>query len=523
MTELNSIDRDSYRKSDPDRTPDPQSTTNPILWSVNVSDRDVIDLTHAELVERVRDGRLPVTTFIWRDGMEEWQALDQFAEFESLVRASRGADSGLHPRDDLEPLSDNLSGPPTPRRMPHRRIQQTLPGIDDGAALDKDDRDEANDLAPFEILAVYERPLATLEFATSDAEGSGEEKNLPSDALTPTNPTPLRRRQRAALEPATGAKTPPATARQAPSLPPLPPRPTPKAPPLKRADAEALRADEVAAAPPPALPGADARSSTTAAVPEPTAAPSAAASTAAVAPAPAAATAPTSPEPSAAAPAAAASAARSPNPARPALTSLPPIIVREAQASELVTLPAPARHDEATLVLARRKTRRWVPLRAAIVSAFGSACLASVLTWAIVRPARPAPGVAKAAAAPVTAAAPTPAPEATPGEANAAAAAPLAVVEATKAPPAPTEAPATKQAESRERKAVTEPSRSVSDAPSGKKSAEAPRTEPNTQPRVTDPGLTDPPKSAAKPDASVASAPGSPPVTRAGWPYNPGF
>jgi hypothetical protein len=519
MTEANSIDRDWERPSDADDAGDPKSSTTPILWSVNVRDNEVVDLTHADLIARVRDGRLPVTTFLWRDGMEEWQALDRFPEFENLVKESRAADSGLRAipdEEDVAPTSDNVGGPPTPRLVGPRQIQQTIPGIDSEATrAEQAERDEVSDaMTGFGILAVYERPLATLEFAPNARLNDPDEKPQSGDALTPTNPSPLRRRQGPPL-PARAKKEPakPAGAAHPPSVPPLPPRPVLRSPAAGRpaTEPEPLRSEDVTAAPRPGVstsPSAD----VTPAIGVAAAAVAAAKSTNDAA-APPAADVPAPPA--------------SIGPPRPAIASLPPIIVRELSvASELVATPAPVRHDESTLVLGRRRTHRWVPLRAAMVSAFGSACLASVLTWAIVRPARPSrlvadTNTARAAAAPepaLTSAAaavaqeppetPVLAPE-KPAETGAAAAAEPAGPKSFDARAAAAESPRKKSGDARRAAAAATGAQASTGGAA----------------RRDDSGLDDDEgKPAAKPAASVASVPPAPPLTtRAGWPSNPGF
>jgi hypothetical protein len=514
MTEANTIDHDWDRNSgDGD---DPKSSATPIMWSVNVRDQEVVEMTHADLIERVRGGRLPVTTIIWRDGMDEWQALDHFPEFETLVNESRAGDSGLRaiPDEEEAPTSDNVGGPPTPRRLPPRQIQQTIPGIDEGAtraAL----RDEALDpLSGFGVLAVYERPIATLEFAPTAALNDDDDKPPASDALTPTNPTPLRRRSGPPL-PARGLKESAKSAGllRVPALPPLPPRPTPKPAAGRPAtEPEPLRADEVTAAQP--------RVSSTSSSPDVTPAIGVAAASVSPPPAPASAT-----------PAEAASMQVAPapdvpappaviGPPRPDVASLPPIIVRELSVTELAATPAPVRHDEATLVLGRRKTHRWVPLRAAIVSAFGSACLASVLTWAIVRPARSTRAVEAEAKTATATRAPIVATDPVSVAATIAPPMLLAPEEAVAAPDTPVEA-ALPKAEASPEKSADE--RARAEEKSRKHSGEVRRAESAAASPVEASGLEREEKASAKPAASVAARPNPPLAPRAGWPSNPGF
>jgi hypothetical protein len=534
MSEADSIDHEWETPSQAMTDDEPKSSTSPVVWSVNAEGKEVIELTHAELVERVRDGRLPVTTFLWRDGMEDWKALDRFPEFESLVAEARAHDSGLRPRP--EELADEDSvGPDTTPTHIGARLARPDSGLAPKAAASvpqdaSTDQEETavmgKDVA---FLAVYERPVATLEF-DSVAEEADDDAGPSSEDLTPSRPL----RPKSGPPPRRSEPPRPGARKTEPRLPPLPaprravhrselpPKPAPvvakeklavepvalKSAPLNEkpaivsaepvlspisppaADAEALGADEVAPAPAPPLPPST--------------------------PSPAEQLVPPPP-------------ASVVGPPRPAIATLPPIILREApiSASELVAAPAPARLDESTLVLGRRRTHRWVPLRAAILSAFGSACLASVLTWAIVRPARsvrPTPAtveVAKAAPAltmpepkqalaPVEPAPPEPAAVQAPGVAAASDAegsAPAGVLAKT----------AASEPSSTRRKAATargaEPS---SDRPTteadGAKNQELP-------PRATlESGLGE-----ATTPASVSARETPAQSARSGWPSSPGF
>lgn len=497
MKEADSIHGDWAAPAGREGADQPNSSTTPIVWSVNVAGKNVFDISHVDLVERVRDGRLPVTSFLWRDGMEDWKALDEFPEFEVLVAEAKAHDSGLRSKpEEATPTSTAMvSSPPTPTHIGL--------GVPD-AAVPRDALDDGNEVTTvFGVLAVYERQAPTLEFSAAAEENARDEDPPASDQLTPIQtprkrlavprpaksdpPPPPRPMQRKSEPP----PLPPQIAQrksEPPSLPPLPalrkaadksPAPVsstpaePKvAPGAPGREAEVLAADDVSAAPAPAPP------LPTPAIPDDV-----------------------PPPPSSVV-----------GPPRPALASLPPIIVRESvPPGELVATPAPVQLDESTLVLGRRKIHRWVPLRAAIFSAFGAACLASVLTWLIVRPVRALR--AQAAQPRATAAAPAPAPEpaSTSTTREPAAEEPQAAVDSAAGEPAPAaaETAAAKpsgEASPSERKPASSRARSTAAAKADPWRRDS-----------SDPGLTE---SAKSEDAKSAEAPST---ARAGWPSNPGF
>jgi hypothetical protein len=528
MKEADSIDR-KWVKADDAEEAEPTSAASPVMWSVNVEGKDVVDMTHTELVERVRSGRLSIATFLWRDGMQDWKAVREFPEFESLVGDVK-ADSGLRARPeesgDAPAELDTSDTTPThigamaamrdlTNRTPPRATLEAPAEPDDGGDVPKS----------LEFLAVYERPVATLEFATAEASDALEPEPA-SDALTP-NHTPSSK------------KAPPRPEPQK-SEPPLPPLPASrkaaqsKAPPFVRKAAQPV-AKTAASVVKPAAPVAKPAAPVAKAAP-PVLQPAREPEALTIADVSAAPPPPSLPstEPSDEADPLPAEVTRSeavvpPPPAsvigppRPAIASLPPIIVREVPASpsELFITPAAVQLDEATIVLGRRRTHRWVPLRAAILSAFGSACLASVLTWLIVRPPRVAPSAADSEAVAAAVAAAPRAETTQPNGVAAEAAQPEGAPPATPEPGAAVAAEATPAAaegaaKTRRNDAAAsqrKPSTATRDV-SGLGSETPSSNEPDFRRDDPDPGLAD--KSATKRTADTTSP-------RAGWPSNPGF
>lgn len=521
MKEADSSDREWAASADQEASDQPKSSTTPVVWSVNIEGKQVVDMSHVDLVERVRDGRVPLGSLLWREGMSDWRALDQFPEFETVVSQRKANDSGLRPRPDDAGPTATVGTDATPTHI--GSVAATTSAIPREVG---DDEDSNEVTRVFGALAVYERPLATLEFSPA-AEQSRDEEPPASDALTPIQvprkrtapprpgpqrsdrpPPPLPALRKAvhgkAETPPNGASQPEVAANVA-ARPETPsngaisqPKVEAKAPPEPpAADAEVLGAHEVVAAPAPSIP-------------------------------------PPPPLPSAQLPAPAIPDDVPPPPSsvitppRPALASLPLIIVREAPSSpgDIVSTPAPVPLDESTLVLGRRKTHRWVPLRAAIVSAFGAACLASVLTWSIVRPVRALRAPAPTAATPVANIAPSP--ESTAPSAPAEAAASSDSVRAAEPIPAPegaTPEEATAPAKPEGAEALTKPRKASSGARARKAPSErASESSDGASRESFGSGLGDANKAEA-PKSAPEAAPATPATAtqRAGFPSNPGF
>jgi hypothetical protein len=196
---------------------DAESTAPPDEWKVNVEGREIVGMPAAEIVLKLRTGELSGRTLAWRDGMDEWTALDALPVFAlAAPLSSRPAASESRPKVTEDTVTEDvtvarapqvtevgLQPPPAPvpdaspddgydpedatrvRSMPDvvleeatvvLRDPETLPPpperAEDGATSARGD-----DLAG--ALAVYERPVATLAFADMDV--TSDEKTIVSD------------------------------------------------------------------------------------------------------------------------------------------------------------------------------------------------------------------------------------------------------------------------------------------------------------------------------------------------------
>jgi hypothetical protein len=409
------------------------------LWQVNTRGRKVVEMPLEELLQTYKSGKLTTRSLVWSEGMPEWAPIGEVSKLMRRLRAdSEPPASGARligedevPVAATKTYSSSGSEPPTD------------PGT----------------------LAIYERPLAMIEFPTdASIEPAPESVDEPTPAFGAPRPS-----GRVTLPGIAPEDLVPISASEVePAPPPLPPRPsrlqgafpTPvSASPLGAAlSSMVATGSQPAAAPKPAVPGASYAVAKATSVPStanlrlPAAkTPLPLGASAGKTPLPAASPAQAKPSaPPAAQPIATTSttpvgaeqklppdavpappplpSAKPPlaSPPRPAIEFLPPIIVQEKEddgASIIrmpleapVQVPLDAQFHESTLVLAgRRRPKRWVPLGAAVAAVVGGACLASALTALMVRTRPQAPRIVeKRVLVPVVA---TAAPVATPAAA----------------------------------------------------------------------------------------------------------
>jgi hypothetical protein len=196
-------------------------------WKVNVEGREIVGMTAAEVVSKLRSGELSGQSLAWRDGMEDWTAIDalpvfalaapvssrpaasearpkvsepQAAEDVTVKRAPQRTEIGLQPPTAtiLEAASTAFEaydpeGATSVRVLPEVPLDEqtviihepaTLPPPPGSEELTPSGRGE--DLAG--ALAVYERPVATLAFPELDAPT--EEETVISDPPASTEPPP---------------------------------------------------------------------------------------------------------------------------------------------------------------------------------------------------------------------------------------------------------------------------------------------------------------------------------------------
>jgi hypothetical protein len=218
----------------------------PLDWDVNVEGREIVAMSASEIVLKLRTGELSGQTLAWREGMEEWTALDALPVFALAAPvSSRPAASESRPKaseDVTVKRSPQITEvglqPPGPgpvietaaalesydpegatrvRSLPDVPLEEATVIVRDAETLPPppDPEPEAgavsargDDLA--EALAVYERPVATLAFPEHDAPT--DEETVVSDPPDPSS------------EPPAPAPRPPSA--EEPPVPPLPKLPS---------------------------------------------------------------------------------------------------------------------------------------------------------------------------------------------------------------------------------------------------------------------------------------------------------
>jgi hypothetical protein len=338
-----------------------QPPSTPGGWMVNIAGRDIVEMSHADVVSRWRNGELLGNCLVWREGMESWARLESVPAFQII-------------------------GKPPPEPEP-----PTVP-------------EDANPVA------VYERPMATLIFDEAvEDEWKGAKAREPSKAARGSEAS-KGTRSASARPPA--PELPPLAPRRSPVVPVDEPPPPPPLPPRR-----SLPAGRPSARPPmPTIPGGLAPPSPRSPSVSPAKSPLPLASAAAPktsSPPPTASPAnspiPAGP-PSSPLLAAIAAAASSPE---PVVVAQAPVLARAAPLLDEVS------------VSARLHAMKSVSLRNAVLACVGSALVASLVTGLVVgsrsraaarrSPEPPAKVVAAAPVAPSPA--PTPEPAPTPGQA----------------------------------------------------------------------------------------------------------
>ncbi|HVR20867.1 MAG TPA: GYF domain-containing protein, partial [Polyangiaceae bacterium] len=335
-------------------------------WMVNVAGRDIVEMAEADVIAKWKKRALSSSTLVWREGMDSWAKLESVSAFATLAKSG-------------------------------------------------DEEEEPGSTEETNLVAVYERPMATLVFD----EAVEDEWRLPPPKAR--EPAPRVR----GSEPSKGARS--VSARPvAPSFPALAPPKSlsvpadepPPAPPLPARRSAAPQ--HISRRPMPTIPGG-------LAPPTPPSTPAAQVSSPSPLPSAPPASAlrfSASPAPKSAAPPATTSPAPSPLLAAiAAAASSPEPLVEPSPVPAPASVPEPSAPfiDEASLI-ARLRGTKTISLRNAVIACAGSALVASLMTGLVVgsrspeaaRPAEPPKAVAAVTTAPALPVAPVAVPTAAP-------------------------------------------------------------------------------------------------------------
>ena len=72
-------------RSDPLASADAPSS-GPGGWMVNVAGRDIVEMSHADVIDRLGKGELARTSLVWREGMDNWSKLDSVPAFQLVPK-----------------------------------------------------------------------------------------------------------------------------------------------------------------------------------------------------------------------------------------------------------------------------------------------------------------------------------------------------------------------------------------------------------------------------------------------------
>lgn len=108
-------DQDETRVFDQAQAPAPSADT----WTVSIDDNDQREVTTAQLAELVQQGVATLDTFVWRDGMGDWQAVRDVAALQSVLGGASAPAPSAPPAAPAFP-----SEPPT---AAYQAVQHDLP------------------------------------------------------------------------------------------------------------------------------------------------------------------------------------------------------------------------------------------------------------------------------------------------------------------------------------------------------------------------------------------------------------
>jgi hypothetical protein len=166
-------------------------STTPGEWLVNTVDSVVVPMSMAEVVDAMRAHKLTERSLVWRQGMQEWACIDAVPQ---LKLAARLAPTRRAPPE--KPSAPPSRPTPTPRATPAPQAglsrRSTLPfGLPtppgSRPAHAKPTLPPPRSLDEPGVLAVYERPAATISFDLSPEQPL----RTPAPKIIPQQPVTL--------------------------------------------------------------------------------------------------------------------------------------------------------------------------------------------------------------------------------------------------------------------------------------------------------------------------------------------
>src|SRR5688572_5615750 len=127
-------------------------------WQVNTRGRKVLEMTDGELLASYKAGKVTAKSLIWSEGMPEWAPLGEVPRVAALLRAD-----SVPPASGTRSVNEDRAGAGATSYVSPGSEPPTSPGTSPGT------------------IAVYERPLATIDF--SDSEDAPESSDEPTPAF----------------------------------------------------------------------------------------------------------------------------------------------------------------------------------------------------------------------------------------------------------------------------------------------------------------------------------------------------
>ena len=193
-------------------------STTPGEWLVNTVDAVVVPMSMADVVEALQSHKLTEHSLVWRAGMQEWAPVDQVPQLKLAARMPKTASAPAPPpaatvTPSKPPPKPVRATPAPPAAVPHSLASRkgTLPfGFTAPVAGQPQSRPSnprpsspRNALPPAtskeepEVLAVYERPAATISFDLSPVQPLRTVPGAlptPPHTLAPTTTDSIQRR-----------------------------------------------------------------------------------------------------------------------------------------------------------------------------------------------------------------------------------------------------------------------------------------------------------------------------------------
>ncbi|HEY6078655.1 MAG TPA: GYF domain-containing protein [Polyangiaceae bacterium] len=206
-------------------------STTPGEWLVNTNESVVLPMSMAEVVDAIRAGKLSERSLVWRQGMQEWASIDHVPQLKLAARlpltrvlsavttaAAELAAPPMPASSPRKPPPKPARATPVPQGLSRRSTlpfgiptQKPPPRPSNPAQLKLTPLPRAASVPPLPsdeppVLAVYERPAATISFELDQADSVRVPTPAPAppESLAPTTSDAQPQRAGSYAPPAAG-------------------------------------------------------------------------------------------------------------------------------------------------------------------------------------------------------------------------------------------------------------------------------------------------------------------------------